>query len=100
MIKNNFLSLLACIFLFSFGNGYGQNLSVTQMEFLTNQWKGERFQDGRPKVADAILKRMKKVTIEEAWGVLRNEGFHNQFEGGWHPLHDDVTLVGRAVTVQ
>lgn len=68
MIKNNFLSLLACIFLFSFGNGYGQNLSVTQMEFLTNQWKGERFQDGRPKVADAILKRMKKVTIEEAWG--------------------------------
>jgi regulator of RNase E activity RraA len=43
---------------------------------------------------------MKKVTIEEAWGVLRNEGFHNQFEGGWQPLHDDVTVVGRALTVQ
>jgi regulator of RNase E activity RraA len=43
---------------------------------------------------------MKKVSIEEAWGVLRNEGFHNQFEGGWEPLHDDVTIVGRALTVQ
>ena len=47
-----------------------------------------------------IRDRMKKVTIEEAWGVLRNEGFHNQFEGGWQPLHDDVTVVGRALTVQ
>jgi len=43
---------------------------------------------------------MKKVTIEEAWGVLRNEGYHNQFEGDWQPLHDDVTVVGRALTVQ
>ncbi|KAG1652299.1 hypothetical protein GQR58_026390 [Nymphon striatum] len=43
---------------------------------------------------------MKEVAIEEAWGVLRNEGYHNQFEGGWEPLHDDVTVVGRALTVQ
>ncbi len=80
--------------------GFTQSLSVEQMKFLTHQWKGERFDDGRPKVATDILERMKKVTIEEAWGVLRNEGFHNQFEGGWQPLHDDVTVVGRALTVQ
>ena len=80
--------------------GFTQSLSVEQMKFLTVQWKGERFDDGRPKVATDILERMKKVTIEEAWGVLRNEGFHNQFEGGWQPLHDDVTVVGRALTVQ
>ena len=43
---------------------------------------------------------MKSVAIEEAWGVLRNEGYHNQFEGGWEPLHDDVPVVGRALTVQ
>nr|CCG00347.1 exported protein containing conserved structural domain [uncultured Flavobacteriia bacterium] len=80
--------------------GFTQSLSVKQMKFLTHQWDGERFDDGRPKVANDILKRMKKVTIEEAWGVLRNEGFHNQFESGWQPLHDDVTVVGRALTVQ
>ena len=80
--------------------GFTQSLSVKQMKFLTHQWEGERFDDGRPKVANDILKRMKKVTIEEAWGVLRNEGFHNQFESGWQPLHDDVTVVGRALTVQ
>ncbi len=81
-------------------NAFAQDLSLDQMRFLTDQWQGERFEDGRPKVSDDILTRMKKVTIEEAWGVLRNEGFHNQFEGGWQPLHEDVPVVGRAVTVQ
>ena len=70
------------------------------MKFLTHQWEGERFEDGRPKVTTDVLIRMKKVSIEEAWGVLRNEGYHNQFDGGWEPLHNDVTVVGRALTVQ
>lgn len=77
-----------------------QTASKEQIVFLTPEWQGERFEDGRPKVADDILERMKSVAIEEAWGVLRNEGYHNQFEGGWQPLHDDVPVVGRALTVQ
>lgn len=89
---------LFCFFALHQANA--QSLSVDQMKFLTHQWEGERFEDGRPKVGAGILERMKKVTIEEAWGVLRNEGYHNQFEGGWQPLHDDVTVVGRALTVQ
>ena len=89
---------LICILILN--SGFGQSLSADQMKFLTHQWEGERFEDGRPKVAADLLERMKKVTIEEAWGVLRNEGFHNQFEGGWQPLHDNVTVVGRALTVQ
>jgi regulator of RNase E activity RraA len=96
LIKAPFL--LLCFLILS--TGFAQSLSVDQMRFLTHQWEGERFEDGRPKVPTDILERMKKVTIEEAWGVLRNEGFHNQFEGGWKPLHDDVTVVGRALTVQ
>lgn len=96
LIKAPFLFL--CFLILS--TGFAQSLSVDQMRFLTHQWEGERFEDGRPKVPTDILERMKKVTIEEAWGVLRNEGFHNQFEGGWQPLHDDVTVVGRALTVQ
>jgi regulator of RNase E activity RraA len=41
---------------------------------------------------------MKKVSIEEAWGVLRSRGYHNQFEGGWVSIHDDMPVVGRALT--
>lgn len=68
------------------------------MVFYTSQWEGERFPDGRPKVPDEILTRMEKVSIEEAWGVLRGEGYHNQFEGGWKMLYADKAIVGRALT--
>lgn len=62
-------------------------------------WKGERFPDGRPKVPDEILERMKAVSIEEAWAVLRRHGFHQQFEGGWVLAGPkEPALVGRAVT--
>ena len=50
----------------------GQQISREELIFLTPDWKGERFPDGRPKVPDAILNRMKHVTLEEAWAVLRN----------------------------
>ncbi len=78
----------------------GQTISKDEMKFLTPSWEGERFDDGRPKVADDILQRMKIVTIEEAWGVLRNEGYHNQFEGEWETIHKGVPVVGRALTAQ
>lgn len=94
ILKLAILLVLGCNFVTA------QTTSKEQIIFLTPQWEGERFDDGRPKVADDILVRMKEVAIEEAWGVLRNEGYHNQFEGGWEPLHDDVTVVGRALTVQ
>lgn len=64
----------------------------------TPEWKGERFEDGRPKVSDSIIERMKAVTLEEAWSVLRNEGFTFQYEEGWMSIHPDQILVGRALT--
>ncbi|MEQ9210281.1 MAG: hypothetical protein RLN96_10645 [Pseudomonadales bacterium] len=82
------------------GTASAQTTAKEEIIFLTSQWEGERFSDGRPKVAKDILERMKNVSIEEAWVVLRNEGYHNQFEGGWRPLHEDVPVVGRALTVQ
>lgn len=94
LIKLTFLTLLLCNF------AIAQTTSKEQIIFLTPQWEGERFDDGRPKVADDILERMKEVSTEEAWGFLRNEGYHNQFEGGWEVIHDDVPIVGRALTVQ
>lgn len=82
------------------GQSQAQTISKEQLTFLTSEWKGERFPDGRPKVADAILVRMKKVSIEEGWEVLRTHGYNNQFEGGWQMVHSDVPVVGRAMTAQ
>ncbi len=68
---------------------------------ITSQWSGERFPDGRPRVADAILERMKAVTAEEAWGVLTAAGYPAQFEGGWKEINAGAPgrrLVGRVVT--
>lgn len=66
----------------------------------TPDWTGERFPDGRPKVPDAILDRMKHVTLEEAWAVVSAAGFSHQFEDGWLSIHPEQVLVGRALTSQ
>ena len=60
----------------------------------------ERFPDGRPRVPDELLERMKLVTTEEAWSVLRHNGYHRQFEGNWRETHPGRITVGRAVTAQ
>ncbi len=67
---------------------------------LTAEWKGERFPDGRPKVSDSILERLKNISIEEAWGVLRNKGYNNQYEGDWQIMYPDSAMTGRVVTAQ
>jgi 4-hydroxy-4-methyl-2-oxoglutarate aldolase len=67
---------------------------------LTHLNPFERFADGRPKVPDDLLERMKQVTTEEAWGVLREHGYHRQFAGGWMQTHPGTVLVGRALTAQ
>ena len=77
-----------------------QTMSQEQMVRYTSQWKGERYEDGRPKVADRLLERAKAISIEEAWGVLRSEGYENQFEGNWKMIHEDQPVVGRALTAQ
>lgn len=67
---------------------------------LTRLYTGERYEDGRPRVSDDIMERMKLVTTEEAWSVLRKHGYHLQFAGNWFRTHPDKILVGRAVTTQ
>src|ERR1043165_3032570 len=64
----------------------------------TPDWHGERFSDGRPKVPDDILDRRKRVTLEEAWALLQQNGFMHQYEDGWLSIHPDKVLVGRALT--
>jgi regulator of RNase E activity RraA len=76
-----------------------QQISKEELIFLTPLWKGARFDDGRPKVSDGIIKRMKLVSIEEAWAVLKNEGYGYQIAEDWPiKINPDSVLVGRAVT--
>jgi len=67
--------LLLLCFLNFFSPANAQQISKEELLFLTPEWKGERFPDGQPKVPDNILKRMKQVTHEEAWAVMKGEGY-------------------------
>jgi 4-hydroxy-4-methyl-2-oxoglutarate aldolase len=60
-----------------------------------------RFADGRPKVDDKILERVKGLSVEEAWGILQSKGYKHQYAGSdFKILHPGQKLVGRAVTAQ
>lgn len=74
-----------------------QTISKEELTFLTSEWKGERFADGRPKIADDLLERAKKIGIDDAWTALKNLGYTNQFEYGWKTVND-LPVTGRAVT--
>ncbi len=86
------------LYIFSFRCANGQNISKDDLIFLTSQWKGERFPDGRPKVPDDLLNRARTIGLDDAWTVLKNLGYTNQFEGGWKTVNDTTMVIGRAVT--
>ncbi len=68
-----------------------------RIEF-TQEWHGDRFPDGRPNVPDSVVSRLKDVTADQAWDVLQDAGYRNQFEGGWKVINPGARLVGRVVT--
>ena len=76
---------------------FAQTIPKEELIFLTSEWKGERFADGRPKIPDNLLERAKHIMIDDAWTVLKNEGYLNQFEGGWKTVNN-TPMTGRAVT--
>jgi regulator of RNase E activity RraA len=97
MKRNTFILSLLSVALFVTSSVFAQTISKDEIIFLTSEWKGERFPDGRPKVPDNLLQRAKKIYIDDAWTVLRNEGYVNQFEAGWKTVNDTI-ITGRAVT--
>ena len=97
-MKLNGATLLLFLSMISFKSLlFGQTISKDELVFLTSAWKGERFADGRPKISDSLLLRAKHIMIDDAWTVLRNEGYLNQFEGGWKTVNDTL-MTGRAFT--
>ena len=51
--------------------------------------------EGRPYTT---IERMRNVTITQAWGVIRGDGYDHQYEGNWQCTHPGGTLCGHAVT--
>jgi 4-hydroxy-4-methyl-2-oxoglutarate aldolase len=70
-----------------------------QMVKYTAQNPYERFPDGRPKVPDAILEKVKGLSAEEVLAIA-GRGYPNQFVDGLQALHPGKKLVGRVVTLQ
>ena len=95
-----FANLLAAPLLLM--QAHAQVFTFTHDEMLkyTSHNPFDRFEDGRPKVSDAILEKVKGLSAEEVWAVLPGGGFRNQYEGNWRILHPTRKLVGRAVAVQ
>lgn len=94
-IKIILLLSIACLSSGSFLSA--QTIPKEELIFLTSEWKGDRFPDGRPKIADDLLVRAKKIGIDDAWTVLKNLGYTNQFEHGWKTVND-LPVSGRAMT--
>ncbi|MGD1894032.1 MAG: RraA family protein [Cyclobacteriaceae bacterium] len=102
-MKNHCLKLnLMLVLLLATETLFAQSLAMNQEEITayTRKWEGERFPDGRPKVSDDLLERLKNISLEQAWSVLRGEGYPNQYEQGWQNIYPGTVLVGRALTAQ
>ena len=97
-MKSAFICFLSVVFCIQ--SALAQTISKEEMIFLTSEWKGERFSDGRPKISDDLLNRARNVGIEEAWQVMKNDGYVNQFEGTWKRVDDTTKIVGRALTAR
>ena len=74
-----------------------QQISKEELIYLTSAWKGDRFNDGRPKIPSDLMERAKEISIDVAWQILDNEGYASQYEGQWKTINDQP-VVGRAVT--
>lgn len=117
LIYSLFITLLGGIIMFSTVDAQPTSLTKEEMEYYTSIWQGERFPDGRPKVPDDIVERMKYVSVTEAWqtlngltdqieqggvsfGGMRRSTYSNQYSGGDMILmKDDVVICGRASTI-
>ncbi|TDB61866.1 RraA family protein [Arundinibacter roseus] len=93
------LSISSIYSIANFAHAQSVQAGKEQIAAYSKEWKGERSADGRPRVSDDLVRRARSISLEEAWGVLRNEGYRNQFVGGWQIIRPDQPMAGRALTV-
>lgn len=74
-------------------------LSREQMLKYTSQNPYGRFPDGRPKVPDEVLEKLKTMSAEEVLPIVRR-GYANQYVDGFQILSPGKVMAGRAFTLQ
>lgn len=106
-MKKNFFLLFVIMLVVIPARSQQVKWSPDDVKLLTKHWKGERLPDGRPRVPDALLKRLEKVTIEDAFTFLERKGYYCQFENfstlygsGWLIIHPEKEMIGRVLTAQ
>lgn len=82
-------------------SAFAQVNSLTKEQLIeyTKQNPFERFPDGRPKVPDALLEKLRAMSAEEVLSIVR-KGYANQYVDGFQVLSPGKNLVGRAMTLQ
>jgi len=93
------LVLLATVLVPAYSQAQVFTWTREQMLTYTAQNPYERFPDGRPKVPDSILEKVRGLSVEEALGIA-GRGYPSQFVDGLQVLRPGKKLVGRAVTLQ
>ncbi|TAL60931.1 MAG: RraA family protein [Bacteroidetes bacterium] len=106
-MKKRAFSILVFVLIVFNANSQNVIWPPENIKALTSEWTGERLPDGRPKVSDNLLERLKNLSMEEVWGTLRSKGYENQFENfagiyenGWEIIHPEKVMTGRVVTAQ
>ena len=106
-MKKQAILILALVLTSLLASSQSVKWSADDIKALTPDWTGERTADGRPKVSDNLLERLKKLSMEEVWGYLSTKGYENQFENfastfenGWLIIHPEEVMTGRVVTAQ
>ena len=102
-------SLVICVLVLFTIAARSQNVvwPAENVKALSPEWTGERTPDGRPKVSDNLLERLKELSMEEVWAFLQGKGYMNQFENfaslnenGWEIMYPEIPMTGRVVTAQ
>ncbi len=90
------LVIAIALSLVSFGqvDGFGKDELIK----YTPENPFDRLDDGRPKVPDSLVDRLRNASSEMLWGPLRSAGYHFQWSGEWQIVHPEKKLIGRAVT--
>ncbi len=92
------LVIVACLGLVLPARAQVFKMTPEQLIKYTSSNPFDRFPDGRPKVPDSILERVKDMSMEEVFGIERR-GFPSQYVGDLKIVKPEKKLVGRAVTL-
>ncbi len=99
-MKKQIISFFLCWAAIINLNAQNINWTADQIKAFSTEWKGERDSYGRPRISDDLVKRLANISLEEAWGFMRNKGYNNQFEAGWQIINPSKPLAGRVLTAQ